>query len=125
MLTPTKQSKLLDALKKYSKKYLNANLNELDESGTRIMINTFLSDVLGYAPIEEIKTEYMIRGTYADYVVQMKRLTFSRRMDKMLASNKVHDHHIVALAKVIASFHSKAEIISTTTTIHEKVKYPH
>jgi hypothetical protein len=52
-------------------------------------------------------------GNVVDYVVQMKRLTFSRRMDKMLASNKVHDHHIVALAKVIASFHSKAEIIYT------------
>jgi hypothetical protein len=45
---------------------------ELDESGTRLMINAFLIDVLGYEPIEEIKTEYMIRGTYADYVVQIK-----------------------------------------------------
>lgn len=72
MLNSTKQAKLLDALKKYSKKYLNGKITELDESGTRLMINEFLSDVLGYAPIEEIKTEYMIKGTYADYVVQLK-----------------------------------------------------
>jgi predicted type IV restriction endonuclease len=72
MLTSAKQSKLLDSLKKYSKKYLNGKYTELDESGTRLMINEFLSQVLGYEPIEEIKTEYMIKGTYADYVIQLK-----------------------------------------------------
>jgi len=36
------------------------------------MINSFLTDVLGFAPIEEVKTEYMIRGTYADYVIKLK-----------------------------------------------------
>ena len=71
MLTPGKKTKLLNAIKKYRKKYLDGNLTELDESGTRLMINSFLSDVLGYKPIEEIKTEYMIKGTYADYVVQV------------------------------------------------------
>jgi hypothetical protein len=72
MLTSAKQKKISETLKKYSKKYLNGKLTELDESGTRLMINEFLSDVLGFAPIEEIKTEYMIKGTYADYVVQLK-----------------------------------------------------
>lgn len=72
MLTSTKQKKITDALKKYSKKYLSGKITELDESGTRLMINEFLSDVLGYAPIEEIKTEYAIKGTYADYVIQLK-----------------------------------------------------
>jgi hypothetical protein len=72
MLTSSKQRKILECLKNYSKKYLHGKLTELDESGTRLMINEFLSSVLGYAPIEEIKTEYMIKGTYADYVVQLK-----------------------------------------------------
>src|ERR1043166_409601 len=72
MLTPAKQSKLLFALKAYKKKFLDRDLAELDESGTRLMINAFLTDVLGFEPIEEIKTEYMIKGTYADYVVQLK-----------------------------------------------------
>lgn len=58
------------ALKSYKKKFLDRNMTELDESGTRLMINSFLSDVLGFLPIEEIKTEYMIKGTYADYVLQ-------------------------------------------------------
>lgn len=72
MLTKSKQTKLLNRLKKYSKQFLNGKLTDLDESGTRIMINSFLTDVLGFTPIEEVKTEYMIRGTYADYVIQTK-----------------------------------------------------
>ncbi|MBK6643729.1 MAG: type I restriction enzyme HsdR N-terminal domain-containing protein [Bacteroidetes bacterium] len=36
------------------------------------MINSFLTDVLGFIAIDEVKTEYMIRGTYADYVIQTK-----------------------------------------------------
>lgn len=71
MLTSSKKAKLLNNLKVYSKKYLN-KLTELDESGTRLMVNHFLTEVLGFIPIEEIKTEYMIRGTYADYVIQTK-----------------------------------------------------
>jgi hypothetical protein len=72
MLNKAKQTKLLEALKRYSKKYLNGKIVDLDESGTRLMINDFLTDVLGYTPIEEVKTEYMIKGTYADYVIQLK-----------------------------------------------------
>ncbi len=72
MLRKNKKSKLFSAMKAYSKKFLSSKSMELDESGTRLMINSFLIDVLGYEPIEEIKTEYMIRGTYADYVVQIK-----------------------------------------------------
>ena len=66
MLTKSKKSKLLGALKTYNKKFLRGKLVELDESGTRLMINSFLTDVLGFAAIEEVKTEYMIKGTYAD-----------------------------------------------------------
>ena len=66
MLTPAKQSNMLLTLKSYKKKFLDRDLIELDESGTCLMINSFLSAVLGYQPIEEIKTEYMIKGTYAD-----------------------------------------------------------
>lgn len=73
MLTALKQQKLLNSLKAYRKDFLDVGLKELDESGTRLMINRFLSDVLGYKQIEEIKTEYMIKGTYADYVIQVDK----------------------------------------------------
>jgi hypothetical protein len=70
-LTASKKRKLLSSIKKYRKKYLVGKYSELDESGTRLMINSFLTDILGFLSIEEVKTEYMIRGTYADYVTQV------------------------------------------------------
>ncbi len=73
MLTALKQQKLFNSLKGYRKEFLDGNIKELDESGTRIMINRFLSEVLGYKQLEEIKTEYMIKGTYADYVIQVNK----------------------------------------------------
>lgn len=72
MLSPTKKAKMLEALKQYKKKYLDkVNNTEIDEASTRIFINHFLADVLGYSLIDEIKTEFMIRGTYADYMIQV------------------------------------------------------
>lgn len=71
MLSDTKKQKLTDNLKSYCKRFLSGSITELDESGTRIMINHFLTDVLGYIALEEVRTEYMIKGTYADYMIQM------------------------------------------------------
>ena len=62
----------MSALKRYRKEYLIGKYSDLDESGTRLMINSFLTDTLGFTSIEEVKTEYMIRGTYADYIIQVK-----------------------------------------------------
>lgn len=71
MISTSKSEKMLIALKDYKKRYLVRAIADLDESGTRIMINNFLSSILGYQELEEIKTEYMIKGTYADYIVQI------------------------------------------------------
>jgi len=71
MISASKHEKMLIALKDYKKRYLTKNIGDLDESGTRIMINTFLTSILGYQELEEIKTEFMIKGTYADYMVQI------------------------------------------------------
>lgn len=71
MLTPAKLQKFSLAIKNYKKTYLDKPLGELDESGTRLLINHFLTDMLGYKTLEEVKTEYMIKGTYADYVIQI------------------------------------------------------
>ncbi len=92
MLNSSKQKKMTDALKRYSKKYLHGRLTELDESGTRLMINEFLSEVLGFAQIEEIKTEYMIKGTYADYVVQLKGVRHFLVEVKALSLNLSESH---------------------------------
>jgi len=93
MLTTSKKLKMLSALKFYHKRFLRGKLEELDESGTRLMINCFLTDVLGFTSIEEVKTEYMIRGTYADYVVQHKGIRHFLVEVKSL-SLKLSDKHL-------------------------------
>lgn len=93
MLTKTKQAKLYGALKSYCRKFLNGKSSELDESGTRLMINSFLTDVLCFAPIDEVKTEYMIRGTYADYVIQTKGIR-SFLVEVKALSLELSDKHL-------------------------------
>ena len=93
MLTPAKKRKLIIALKSYRKKYLGKKFANLDESGTRLMVNTFLTDVLGFISIEEIKTEYMIRGTYADYMIQIQGKRYFLVEVKALSIN-LSDKHL-------------------------------
>lgn len=73
MATDNQLQTLRESLKNYKKKYLRKEFANLDESATRIMTNNFLTEILGYRELEEIKTEYRIRSEYADYVIQLKR----------------------------------------------------
>lgn len=73
MATEKQLSALKDRVKAYKKRYLKKQFTNLDESATRIMTNSFLTEVLGYQELVEIKTEYRIRSEYADYVIQLKR----------------------------------------------------
>lgn len=74
MPTPSQITKIEKGLREYRKKYLTKKQNlEVDESATRIMVNSLLTSVFGYAELDDIKTEYNIRGTYADYVIQLAR----------------------------------------------------
>lgn len=71
MLSTQKLLKFTQSIKDYKKKFLDKPLGELDESGTRLLINHFLTEMLGFETLSEVKTEYMIKGTYADYVIQI------------------------------------------------------
>ena len=71
MLSKQKLLKFTQSIKDYKKKFLDKPLGDLDESGTRLLINHFLTEMLGYETLSEVKTEYMIKGTYADYVIQI------------------------------------------------------
>lgn len=73
MATPNQMQELRIKLKDYKRKYLKKEFSTLDESATRIMTNNFLTEILGYEELVEIKTEYRIRSEYADYVIQLKR----------------------------------------------------
>lgn len=73
MATANQLQKLKTQLRDYKRKYLRKEFTKLDESATRIMVNNFLTEILGYKELEEIKTEYRIRSEYADYVIQVHR----------------------------------------------------
>jgi len=73
MSTSTQKDRLYKLLKEYKKRYLRKQYAELDESATRLMVNNLLTDVFGYAELEDIKTEYNIKGVYADYIIQLQR----------------------------------------------------
>lgn len=73
MATEKQLHALNNHLKQYKRKYLRREFAHSNESDTRLMVNYFLTEILGYKELTEIKTEYRIRGEYADYVVQLKR----------------------------------------------------
>ena len=73
MATENQLKTLKEQLKAYKKKYLRKEFDKLNEADTRIMTNSFLTEILGYRELEEIKTEYRIKSEYADYVIQLKR----------------------------------------------------
>lgn len=73
MATETQLKNLREQLKVYKRKYLRKEFTTLNEADTRIMTNSFLTEILGYRELEEIKTEYRIKSEYADYVIQLKR----------------------------------------------------
>ncbi len=73
MATERQLQTLKNNLHSYKRKYLRKEFSKLDESATRIMTNNFLTDILGYKELEEIKTEFRIKSEYADYVIQLKR----------------------------------------------------
>jgi hypothetical protein len=73
MATDNQLKQLTEKLKDYKHKYLRKEFSKLDEADTRIMVNHFLHEILGYKELEEIRTEYRIRNEYADYVIQLQR----------------------------------------------------
>lgn len=73
MATERQLAQFKEKLKIYKRRYLRKELASVDESATRIMVNYFLTDVMGFKELEEIKTEYRIKSEYADYVIQLKR----------------------------------------------------
>jgi len=73
MATENQLRTLREQLKVYKRKYLRKEFTALNEADTRIMTNSFLTEILGYRELEEIKTEYRIKSEYADYVIQLKR----------------------------------------------------
>lgn len=73
MATENQLKIMREQLKSYKRRYLKKDFANRNEADTRIMTNSFLTEILGYQELEEIKTEYRIKSEYADYVIQLKR----------------------------------------------------
>lgn len=95
MLTELQKKAFIESLKAYNSKYLIKKHEGLDESGTRIMINNLLSDVLGYTELVEIKTEHRIKNQYADYVIQLE--------EKDKKATKIKQHIVIEVKAISLS----------------------
>ncbi len=92
MLTDKQTKDIIVKLRQYRRKYLQQKFADLDESGTRIIVNSLLCDVLGYEELIDVKTEYRIRELYADYIIMTKGKTnfIVEVKAKKLRLNKKH-----------------------------------
>ena len=73
MLNKSKRTKLQTALRSHLRKNLNPKRNAaLGEADTRQIIDDMLCAVLGYTLIDEVVSEFAVKGLKADYVVQLK-----------------------------------------------------
>lgn len=74
MATQNQKAQFEKRIREYRKRYLTKKENlKLNEQGTRVLVDHFLTDVLGYTDFEDIKREYVIKSEYADYVIQVAR----------------------------------------------------
>ncbi|MDG1277114.1 MAG: hypothetical protein P8O16_07515 [Algoriphagus sp.] len=76
----------------------------------------FSSIYLSVQPVTYFNEQFVIgdgTGKIVDYVVCMKRMRGDKRMDALLAQNKVDPSRISLLAKQVAEFHQTAEIIDS------------
>lgn len=80
-----------------------------------VELNRRFSDIyLGVVPVRYTGGLWRLGrgvGRVVDFAVQMKRMQYLKRMDVMLQSGKVAMPHIISLAKAVAAFHARAEII--------------
>ena len=61
------------ALKKFNKPLQDLVSRDANEGDTRLLITDLLCDALGYDKYEDLTTEYMVRGEFADYGVRIDK----------------------------------------------------
>lgn len=61
------------ALKKFTRPLQDLVARDANEGDTRLLITDLLCDALGYDKYEDLTTEYMVRGEFADYGVRIDK----------------------------------------------------
>jgi hypothetical protein len=65
------QVRIAQQLKKYQATITDARKRDINEADTAHLVMDILSDVFGYKKIEEITSEHIIKGTFADLAVKV------------------------------------------------------
>jgi hypothetical protein len=60
------------ALRRYQKAFESARSRDVNESDTRVIINDFLAEVLGFDKYSDLTTEFAVKGTYCDLAIKVK-----------------------------------------------------
>lgn len=88
-----------------------------------IELNSRFTDIyLDVVPVRRRNGSWFLGsgpGEIVDYAVRMKRLRTSKRMDNILQKGEVPSQYLTALADVISSFHSAANVIHSTFDLQE------
>lgn len=81
--------------------------------GDEIRLNRRFTDIYqSVVPIRMGDSNLVIggkKGKVVDYAVRMKRMAVTKRMDKLLQSNRVKNKNIISLAEVISNVHQKCQ----------------
>lgn len=64
------EERIKKGLRRYQRILRNAQIRDIKESDTVVIIRDMLSDIFGYDKFTEITTEYAIRGTYCDLAIK-------------------------------------------------------
>lgn len=65
-------SRISHQIKRFQQTIRDASHRDINESDTALIIAEMLAEVMGYKKLEEITTEYGVRGAYADLAVKVK-----------------------------------------------------
>ncbi|MBI3676189.1 MAG: type I restriction enzyme HsdR N-terminal domain-containing protein [Proteobacteria bacterium] len=58
-------------VKKFQKTLVDATKRDVNESDTALIIAEMIAEIMGYKKLEEITSEYAVRGNYADLAVKV------------------------------------------------------
>jgi len=73
MAVPKKvEERIKKGLKKYKRILESARARDINEADTRLIITDLLSELFGFDKFTDITSEYMIRGTFCDFVIKIK-----------------------------------------------------
>lgn len=67
------RERVRSSLKKYLKPLQELVSRDANEGDTRLLITDLLCDALGYDKYEDLTTEYMVRGEFADYGIRIDK----------------------------------------------------